>query len=671
MAFLKGGKYMRQITLNMDKRDAMLYNYDFIRQGENLATEITINLSEEFRGYRYNLSFQNNSNEPVVTEELTAVNNAIKYKILNSVTKYSGELKIQLNAFNDSGLVAKAYTKLKISEGIDGGAIMPEAYVPWYVEAVNAASTATTKAEEAAASAAVAGSVVDTKVAQLNARIDTIITTPASGVTAQEIIDARQGEASLGAKIVKIDNQLKYGKIKKYGVKFTGSNPVGERLYDSVGMVANAAVDNQLVQNDFDNVPFFNRPMCNVYFDTNGNPKVMAYRGEPGFNFEGAIFPPYADKADVYYECTPCGWNGSFDEPVVAGTPCEGIELFSFFPNWNTKMYLPTFWMSTENGKPTSRSGVRPGYYSLNSAMSVAQAWNANAHTETIAAHTYEYILQIVEFATRDVQTIMMGCSALRYNSATDVSVIAETAVNRIIVSNATASNYVVGQTIVIGTTQNGTQVAGERSITAIDVYDTNNKAIVFDGTPVNIAVGNFVSSRVWKNGATNVVVASSGSPVSNTSGKYPCIWRGKVDPWAQGFSVLCDFLIKRNGAGTTESPYTYKPHFLSNPRKYSNGTITSDYIEVQYNLPQVDGYVKTLQQDSRYKHLVLTKEVGASSTTYLAAYYYYPRYDICVVFVGGNFIAGRYCSPVYFYCTNTPSNSNFYYLARLFVSRA
>ena len=42
----------------------------------------------------------------------------------------------------------------------------------------------------------------------LKARVEEIITTPAEGVTAQEIIDARDGEVSLGAKIGDIDAQI-------------------------------------------------------------------------------------------------------------------------------------------------------------------------------------------------------------------------------------------------------------------------------------------------------------------------------------------------------------------------------------------------------------------------------------------------------------------------------
>ena len=467
------------------------------------------------------------------------------------------------------------------------------------------------------------------------------------------------------------DARLKESGIKKYTAIFSGSNPAGVRADDAVGMIANAAVDDAVVINDFDGVPFFNRPMCNVYHDAEGKPHVMAYRGEPGFAFDGGTFPPYADHGETFYECTPCAWNGSYDVPSVTGTPSEGYELFEIFPDWNTKVYLPAYWMSTVDLKATSRSGTVPDYNSVNGHMDAARTYNENAHTETMVAHMYEYVLQLVEFATRDLQLVMMGASTLSYNSATDLSTVAETGVNRVIVANATADKYVVGQSIVIGTSQNGIQIADRVNITAIDVYDAENKAIYFSGDAKDITVGCYLSSRAWNNGATDIVVASSGSPGSNTSGKYPCIWRGKVDPWADAYSAICDILIQRAGAGTVEDPYVYTPHYLSDPRKYAAGVITADYVGLRYTLPDVDGYAKTLGFDSRFNFAALTTEVGASSTTYLAGYYYYPRYDVCVVFVGGAWGNGRLCSPVYFYCGNHPSHSAFFRLARLFVTRS
>lgn len=465
------------------------------------------------------------------------------------------------------------------------------------------------------------------------------------------------------------DKRLKESGIKIYGAKFTGSNPAGVRTHDAVGLVAGVGVGDQPAINDFDNVDFFDRPRCNIYHDAKGNPIVMAYEGEPGFDLEGAVFPPYADIASVFYECKPCAWNGSFVEPQVTGTPREGFELFGCFPDWNTPIYLPSYWMAMKDGKAVSISGTFPSYDSLNGHMTNARTYHDNAHTETIAAHMYEYVLQLVEFATRDVQTVMMGACQLSYNTD-DMATVGELGVNRIILANAIANKYVVGQSIVIGTAKNGSDIADRVNITSIEVYDADNKAVYFDGPAKDITIGNYVSSRAWNNGATDVVIASSGSPVSNTDGKHPCIWRGKVDPWANAFSAICDILIERTGEGTDEDPYVYTPHYLPDPTKYSSGALTADYIKLNLSLPGADGYIKSLAVDKRFRLIGLTDLLGASSTTYLSAYYYYPRYAVCVVSVGGNWSNGRRCSPVYFDCYFAPSDSSLARLARLSVSR-
>jgi hypothetical protein len=460
------------------------------------------------------------------------------------------------------------------------------------------------------------------------------------------------------------DKKVNETKIRTYGVIFSGSNPIGIRTGDAVGMVAEVAVGDQSVQNDFDSVSFFNRPICCGYHDATGKFHVTAYRGEPGFAWDGSA-------GEVFYECTPFYWNGSFDAPSVTGTPREGYELAPMFKTGVDKEYLPVYPMAMVDGVATSRSGVMPTYESLNGHMTNARTYHASAHTETMAAHMSEYVLQLVEFATRDLQTVMMGAVSLPYNSASHLTTVAESGVNRVIVSNATAANYVVGQTIVIGTTQNGADIADRVSITAIEDYSTDEKAMQFDGPALDIPTGAFLSSRAWRNGATDVVVASSGSPGDNSSGKYPCIWRGKVDPWGNAYSAISDVLIQRTGSGEVGDPYVYTPHYLPDPTKYSGGAITEDYVQLNYSIPGSDGYAKSLGVDPRYRHVALTNEVGASDTTYLSDYYYYPRYEVGVVFVGGYWSGGRRGGPVYFFCGAHPSSSDLYRLARLFVTRS
>lgn len=455
---------------------------------------------------------------------------------------------------------------------------------------------------------------------------------------------------------------------KIYGVKFTGSNAAGVRTHDAVGMVANVGVDDQLVQNDFDNVSFYKRPRCLVYHDPNGNARVMAYEGEPGFSLQGAIFAPYTEKAQVFYEQAPFYWNGDIDWPQVTATPLEGFELAPMFKNPTDKVYLPSYWLGLDNGKACSLSGVHPEYNSINGSMTTARTYHARAHLETMDARMSEYVLQLVEFATRDVQNVMTGAMSNRYN-ADDISILAEESTNRIVMANASADQYVVGQTICIGTTKNGSNIAARVVITSIDVYDASNKAITFDGPPLNIPVGAFTSSRAWCNGATDVVKASSGSPVSNSNGRYPCIWRSKVDPWAMAYSGISDVLIQRIGAGTPEDPYIYNAYKLKDPTLYNNGVIDGNWIKVDYNLSPSDGYVTQMGKDPKNPSVRMPIAVGGASATYYATYYYFGRYAVSAVFVGGLWANGRLCSPVFFVLDNAPSDSSIYRLARLFVS--
>ena len=454
-----------------------------------------------------------------------------------------------------------------------------------------------------------------------------------------------------------------YLNSSRYGVVFSGSNPQGTRVEDAVGMVANVAVDDQIVVNDFDSIPFFNRRICCGTHDVNGNFIVNAYRDEPGFAWDGT-------NGEVYYEETPFYWAGDMNNYVsVSAVPLDGYTLSPRFKNGTDKEYSPVFWAATVAGKPTSRAGVFADYGSVNSHMAAAKLYHARAHTETMAARMSDYILQLVEFATKDVQTIMMGAANMAYDTAAK-AIIAETGVNRIIINNASAQKFVIGQTVSIGTSIDTDVVAKNRVITNIAAYDAGNMAITFDGAPVNIAINNAVASRPWKNGTTNIIKASSGSIVSNSDGRYPCIWRGKVSPWSETFSAICDMLVKKEGAA---APFSYIPYYLPDPTKYAAGALTADYIRLNYETAKENGYAKTLGIDPEYPHVRLPDAVGASSTTYLSGYFYIvsDSVEIRAVLVGGLLYFGRFCSPVNFYCNTAPSYSYWNRASRLFVSRA
>ena len=464
--------------------------------------------------------------------------------------------------------------------------------------------------------------------------------------------------------------------VTRYGVSFGGSANSGAtvvRLYNAVGLVAGVGTDTQTATNNFDSIyPWNARRRCCGTFDEDGNFVVNAYKGEPGYTEDGTNGEVWVEHSLFFYKHT-YGDDGS-EEIVISATQLANFLPAPIFINTDgtlrQKAYTAAYPMALVDGKPTSRAGVFPGIYSVNTAMTDARKAGANYTVTTTAEWYTECLYMWVEFATRNLQSVMQGASSMPY-VATDTATVAEDGANRIIVTNAVAAKYVIGQTILIGTSLGSSNKANNRIVTAIEVYDADNKAICFDGEAVNIAVGNIVCTAAWKNGSCNSVLSSSGSPVSNTDGKHNCVYRGKETPYGNAFEQISDILFKREGEGTTEDPYTYDVYFLSDPTKYASGAITDDYTKLNYTVPGADGYGKKLGFDSRFPFVRLPSEIGAASTTYYSDYYYFPRYAVCAARVGGFWNGGSYDGPCYWYCSSTPSTTIVYYRARLSYHRS
>lgn len=463
--------------------------------------------------------------------------------------------------------------------------------------------------------------------------------------------------------------------VTRYGVKFGGAANTGAtvtRLYNAAGLVAGVGTDKQTAINDFDNIyPWSARRRCCGYWDNNGNFVVNAYKGEPGYIEDGTNGEVWVEHSLFFYK-HEYSEDGA-EEVVISATQLAGFLPAPIFLNADgtvfQKAYTAAFPLATVDGKATSRAGVFSDICSLNTGMEKARTLGANFTVGTTAEWYTECLYMWVEFATRNMQSIMAGASSLPYTTA-DTATVAETAANRIIVASAVGAKFVVGQTILIGTSLGSSNIANNRIVTAIEDYDAENKAIVFDGDPVNIAVGHIVCTAAWINGSCNGVLSSSGSPISNTNGKYNCVYRGKETPYGNAFEWISDILFNRQGEGTEESPYTYDVHFLPNPTQYSAGAITDNYIKLNFTVPGTDGYAKKLGYDSRFPWLRIPCELGASTTTYYSDYYYYPRYAICAARVGGSWNSGSIDGPCCWVCSNTPSNSGVHFRARLSYHR-
>lgn len=425
----------------------------------------------------------------------------------------------------------------------------------------------------------------------------------------------------------------RFGKIERalgapiYGAYWDkSSDPTLTRTHDAVGMEANVGVDGEWVHNDFDRADIFGEmgPVTDEY----GNvfiriPKFYIRKTDgpgyktwavskhkyPGFylpwcfwDFERGVELPYVDVGKYKASLSPDNKLQSIpDVPPLVG---RNIVQFRDYAKANGKGY------------------------------------------QLLDIHVIDIIrtLMFIEFATLNIQSIMMGYVNCRYGVEADVAEVSESAANRIIINSTSADNYGVGQTISIGTSRHGTNVCYGRVITAIETYDANNKAIYFDGEPVDIAVGNFLMNSGTVNGFSRGIASSSGSIGDNTSGKYPCVWRGIENP----FGNIWQFV---DGINITDN----LSWIAKNAEDYASNLFTDPYEPLSYINCDANGYAKEFGLDPINPFAEFATDIGGGASTYYSDYYYQNTGQRVARF-GGYWDDGSGAGLSYWYLSNASS---------------
>lgn len=402
------------------------------------------------------------------------------------------------------------------------------------------------------------------------------------------------------------------GESKIYGVYWDkGSSPVLTRTNDAVGLTAAVGVDGVFVINDFDNAQIY-REIGEIK-DTLGNVFVRI----PKF---------YIRKTD----------GPGFKTLQISKTQYPGFYLPWIFWDFVNGRELPYYdhgkYKATKDG--TGKLESKPNLYPLIRETILnfrTYARNNNVGGllgyQQLDIHAIDVLqtLFTIEFATLDSQSIMQGFTKGVY-LATHLATVSENNVNRIIVDNANAVSYQVGQAISVGTSLGGNQVFYGRTITSIDVYDVSNKAISFDGAPVNIAIGNILYNTGWKNGFSGNIAASSGSLVSNSNGLYPCVYRGIESPFGDIYQFVDGVNINERQAWVAK-----------NEADYASNVFASPYEVISYVNSIADGYVKEIGFDGSHPFAQFpTVSAGGSSTTYYSDYYYQSVGQKMAIFGGG-----------------------------------
>lgn len=499
------------------------------------------------------------------------------------------------------------------------------------------------------------GERMDTNFSALNLEIDNSKLVQYSGedMLINESIEGYGSDIQIKGKTVQTlitHNTPFYRNSKKYGVrmdKATGTAAM-TRLGDAIGKVANVSIDDGDVVNDFNNIyPWSDRRLCNM--DENGN--ITAYEGEATFKVDGS-------NGDVMVE-TPRFYTKYVEtdnevEYWISPEPTPGYRLSSCFIGSNGELldacysgaYMAS--TSTDGNKLLSISGQYAAEISRTNARtkarskSVTKSLNWGITPMAYRCDILNYLFYI-EFANLDSQVIMMG----QVNFGKKLCSVAETNVNRFIVTNSDAVQYVIGMTVIINNIK--------REVLSVSNYDTDNKSFVVDGAPFTTTLTTEIDMRPWKCGSCNKV-KKSGSIVSNASGRQPMKYRGEeniygnMGQWVDGININ-----------------DYQSWVCDDYSKFGDDIFVKPYNKLGYVNYNGEGYSKSMGYDVKYPSFNLPTVLGANHATYYSDYYYGKNSGKRGVFVGGYLGNGRSAGLVYWHCNHSWTNVGWTLGARLF----
>ena len=407
-----------------------------------------------------------------------------------------------------------------------------------------------------------------------------------------------------------------------YGVEFTGSTSAGTRTGAAADFVFTPGTDTSAGQNDFDGVyPWAGMRRCCCTLNADGTVTVNAYKGQPGYIEDGT-------NGEVLVEVPLFYVAGMLDvDPRVSAVPMPGFRAPRKFRNSDgslkQKCYLPAFPGSIgADGKLHSIAGVvSTGNKTISQFLAAARLWGETYCINTSADFEVLAYLMIVVYGTRNVQAKMRGVTDLYATNQAVTGACADEAA--VTVAKGVLE---VGNVISIGTGSENASVASQRIVTAIEAIDGDNANVKasFSGDAVTTTTDHKVWRIMQSTGTANSVISTCGSPVSNSDGKHSFVFYGCENPlYGNQWRFECD-----------QKLIDGIPYYCDDPTKYQWSS-ADDYTKLDSLALPGEGWAKNLQADERFPWLQITKEVGGSSGTYLADYFYINKSGTSIVLRG------------------------------------
>lgn len=435
---------------------------------------------------------------------------------------------------------------------------------------------------------------------------------------------------------------LEEAKTKTYGVRrvLGATTPILERLDDAVGLVANADLDltkNVKVRNDFDDIyPWSHMRKCIV--TSTGR---VVYEEEVGYST--AVGDWMVEVPDFYIKHTH---DGVHVEYKISGFPLPGYTKIDSFK-------IARFKTSEVDGVHVSRPQEFPKVLMnrtnfRTNAVSKGENW----FLEDLIRNYAINVLYKVEFANLNSQLMLgNGVTGVRYTED-DLVQLDEPGANRVVLLNANATFYNVGETISCGTARGNISGFDYRVISGKQDLGNGTTALIFDGEPADLLTTYKVYQAGQRAGGTVDLTSSSGTAIG-VNGRASVSYRGIEDLFGNVYEWIDGALIN-----------DHLGYVCTDPTKYAD-TLTSDYEALGYLNAQSDGYAGEMGYDTNYPFAEFTVELGGGTTTKQCDYYY-QNTGLRASLVGGAFIYGADAGLRSWYLAYSPSGAGIHLGSRL-----
>jgi len=419
-----------------------------------------------------------------------------------------------------------------------------------------------------------------------------------------ELIEARSSNRT-GKSYEKIGNRLddiENSFLRRiYGVKrkiSDNSSSAWERIEGSIGLEALATKDGNEIKNDFDEIyPWSD--IISYNYDVE-NDKITAFYGEPNFSFDGS-------NGEVLTKIPEFYWKREIVDDYEY-IYISQYHLADFIKS--EEFSLARYKMSIDsNNVAHSISGAFPVVYkNMKDHRDLSKTMG-----EEFCLMDYRFfiiqMLYLVEYADYNSQAKLgQGRTSFRYSDS-DKALVSEENTNRIIINSNSAKNFIVGQYIKLGTVNAGqNNIASNLQIVRKEDYSEgtiNGTAIYFDGSPVNIEIGNVISSQVQLTGGCDILGMKSGC--LDNSGKSAVIYRGLEDIYGNAWERVDGVNLKNKQA-----------FICYDPKEYVSDKFDEPYKPISYICPTQQNWIKREGFDENHPIVQLPVEVGGSSSTYM-----------------------------------------------------